>query len=182
MRRGLALAGVVTVVACAMVRADGPPARLLATTAAAASQSTAAPWRSFSGRLTASGRMETVLHEDGGVASTVRLTGTLVIVDGDGLSRGFQVDALGFDDGSGAGIGRAVWTDDRGDRLFSRLTGVATQSGRRSEGTFTGGTGRYAGLTGTYAFTWQYVMPGEPGVIQARATSVSGRVRWDPRR
>jgi hypothetical protein len=46
-------------------------------------------------------------------------------------------------------------------------------------GTITGGTGRYAGLDGEYAFTWQYVVaPADgAGVIQGRAADLSGRVR-----
>ena len=70
-------------------------------------------WQSFAGTFTATGRRDTVPQEDGGVAATMRLTGSLVITAGTGLRRGFRVEAIGFEDGQGNGLGRAVWTDDR---------------------------------------------------------------------
>jgi hypothetical protein len=70
-----------------------------------------------------------------------------------------------------------VWTDEHGDRLFSRLKGEPLETGRRVVGTITGGTGRYAGLEGEYSLTWQYVVSGEDGGIQGRAVRLEGRVR-----
>ncbi len=134
-------------------------------------------WQAFHGTFSATGRRDTVPVEQGGVAATVRLSGALTITRGDGLRRGFRVEALGYEEESGTGMGRAVWTDDRGDRIFSRMVGVPVQAGRRSAATITGGTGRYTGIEGTYTFTWQYVMPGEQGVIQARTLTFTGRVR-----
>jgi len=75
-------------------------------------------------------------------------------------------------------VGRAVWTDEHGDRLFSRLQGEPLETGKRIVGTITGGTGRYAGLEGEYSFTWQYVVVGaEDGQIQGRGVRLEGRVR-----
>jgi hypothetical protein len=70
-----------------------------------------------------------------------------------------------------------VWTDEHGDRLFSRLKGEPLESGRRFVGAITGGTGRYAGLTGEFSFTWQFILSSEDGQVQTRAVSLSGRVR-----
>ena len=74
-------------------------------------------------------------------------------------------------------MGRAVWTDERGDRIYSRLKGEPLATGRRIVGTITGGTGRYAALEGEYSFTWQYVVAAEDGAIQGRAVRLEGRVR-----
>jgi hypothetical protein len=74
-------------------------------------------------------------------------------------------------------LGRAVWTDEHGDRLFSRLKGESLATGKRIVGTITGGTGRYAGLEGEYSFTWQYVLSAEDGAIQGRGVRLQGRVR-----
>ena len=134
-------------------------------------------WQSFTGTFTVTGRRDTVPLEDGGVASTMRLTGSLAITAGTGLRRGFRVEAIGFDDGHGGGVGRAVWTDDQGDRIYSRIAGAHSEAGRRSSATITGGTGRYAGVTGEYTFTWQYVLPAEQDSVQARSVSLSGRYR-----
>jgi hypothetical protein len=84
---------------------------------------------------------------------------------------------IGFDDGEGLSVGRSVWTDENGDQLFSRLKGERIETGRRIAGTVTGGTGRYAGLSGEYSFTWRYVVPSEDGRIQGRVVDLSGRIR-----
>ena len=140
---------------------------------------TGSEWRAFEASLSATGRRETLAVEDGRTAVTVRLSGSLVVTRSDGLGKGFRADFLGFDDG-GVGTGRAVWTDDAGDKIFSRMVGGNMQAGRQSSATITGGTGRYATLTGTYTFTWQYVMPDEHGVVHVRVVSMKGRYRAEP--
>jgi hypothetical protein len=134
-------------------------------------------WRSFEGTWSASGRRHTVASEAGGTAAIVEVSGAIALTVGEGLSRGFRGEVIGFDDGQGLSVGRSVWTDERGDRLFSRLKGEALQTGKRLFGTITGGTGRYAGLEGEYSFTWQYVVSAEDGAIQGRTVGLSGRVR-----
>ena len=131
----------------------------------------------FTGAWSASGRRQTLAIEGGGTAAVVELSGAVVLTGGEGLGRGFRGEAIGFDDGQGLSVGRCVWTDERGDRLFSRLNGEPLQAGKRFTGTITGGTGRYAGLQGEYSFTWQYVVPAEDGRIQGRAVGLTGRVQ-----
>lgn len=133
--------------------------------------------RSFEATVSASGRRETLAVEGGRVASTLRLSGSLVVTGADGLGKGFRAEFLGFDDGSGTGTARAVWTDDAGDKVFSRMVGSNMQAGRQTSATITGGTGRYAGISGTYTFTWQYVMPDEHGAVHVRVVSMKGRYR-----
>jgi hypothetical protein len=136
-----------------------------------------AEWRAFEGSWSVSGRRHTVPVESGANAAVVEVSGAVVLTSGEGLSRGFRGEAVGFDDGQGVSLGRAVWTDERGDRLFSRLKGEPLETGRRVVGTITGGTGRYASLEGEYSFTWQYVVSAEDGGIQGRAVRLEGRVR-----
>jgi hypothetical protein len=160
--------------------AGGCLAFVLATLrAAGAGQESLPPdaWRVFEGTWSASGRRESVPVEDGAEAAVVELRGALALTRGDGLPRGFHGQAIGFDDGQGVSFGRAVWTDERGDRVYSRLKGEALATGRRIVGTITGGTGRYDGLEGEYSFTWQYVVAAEEGTIQGRAVGLQGRVR-----
>jgi hypothetical protein len=139
-------------------------------------------WRTFEAAWSAAGERHTLAVEDGRTAVIVRLSGALVLRTGEGLGRGFRAQAIGFDDGRGAGVGRAVWTDDRGDQVFSDLTGHPAQTGRDVSGSITGGTGRYAGITGSYSLTWDYVLPSDDGRIQARAVAVTGRFRPGDRR
>jgi hypothetical protein len=134
-------------------------------------------WRAFQGSWAVSGRRSTVPVEGGATAAVVEVSGAVVLTSGEGLGRGFRGEAIGFDDGQGVSLGRAVWTDERGDRLFSRLKGEPLETGKRIVGTITGGTGRYAGLEGEYSFTWQYVLSAEDGAIQGRAVRLEGRVR-----
>jgi hypothetical protein len=136
-----------------------------------------AEWRAFEGSWSVSGRRETVAVEGGAEAAVVELRGAVSLTRGDGLGRGFHGQVIGFDDGQGVSLGRAVWTDAQGDRIFSRLKGEPLETGRRILGTITGGTGRYEGLEGEYAFAWQYVVAAEDGVIQGRAVRLEGRVR-----
>lgn len=132
----------------------------LASTGAAGA---AEDWRAFAGSLSATGRRDTLPTEGRRAAAIVRLSGTVVLTSGEGLSRGFRCEAIGFDDGSDVRVGRAVWTDERGDRIFSAFQGEPLETGRRIVGTITGGTGRYEGLTGEYSLTWQYVVVAEAG-------------------
>ena len=50
----------------------------------------------------------------------------------------------------------------------------------RIRGKFLGGTGRYAGATGSYEFSWEWVIQAEDGAIQGRAIDLKGRVRAGP--
>jgi len=100
-----------------------------------------------------------------------------VLTGGAGTARGFQSEVIAFDDGAGVSVGRAVWTDERGDRIFSRLTGEGMRAGRRIVGTITGGTGRYSGVEGEYAFEWKYVVDAGDGTIQGQAVGLKGRYR-----
>jgi hypothetical protein len=144
-----------------------------------AGEAPAAPgeWRSFEGSWSAVGTRQIVPTEGDRPAAIARVTGAVVITSGEGLSRGFQGEAIYFDDGRGVGVGRCVWTDDRGDRIYSELKGEQSETGRRVAGTITGGTGRYAGLTGEYSLSWQYVVHSEDGVMQSRTADLKGRVR-----
>ena len=103
------------------------------------------------------GRRQSLPTEAGQPAVTVQLSGAVTVTTRRRLSRGFRGEVIGFDDGAGLIAGRVVWTDDRGDRIFSVLKGdapIGPAAGRC--GTITGGTGRYAGVTGEYEFRWQY--------------------------
>lgn len=133
-------------------------------------------WRDFAATWSLAGRRHTI-PQALGTAAIVDLSGALVVTGGAALGRGFRGEVIGFDNGEGVSAGRAVWTDERGDRVFSRLTGEAIGGGRRITGTITGGTGQYAGLEGEFTFTWQYVLAGEDDRIQGRAGDVTGRVR-----
>ena len=76
-------------------------------------------------------------------------------------------------------VGRSVWTDEHGDQIYSELRGEGSATGNRIVGTFLGGTGRYAGATGSYEFSWRFVLESEDGVVQGQSVGLKGRVRTE---
>ena len=134
-------------------------------------------WHEFQGSWSASGTVRTLALGETHKASLADLRGSLVLAGPSRPGMGFRGDAIAFSDTESGMVGRAVWTDERGDRIFSELRGGGPAKGSKVTGTFTGGTGRYAGATGTYEFTWQYVIADENGTVQGRAVGLSGRVR-----
>ena len=92
---------------------------------------------------------------------------------------GFQVEAIAFTDSATGMVGRSVWTDERGEQVFSELRGEGTATSNRIVGTFFGGTGRYTGATGTYEFSWRFVLEADDGTVQGQSTGLKGRIRVD---
>jgi hypothetical protein len=142
-----------------------------------AQETPAADWHAFAGSWSAVGRRQTLPTEGARAAAIVQLSGAMVLSTSAGLSSAFHAEALGFDDGNGLAAGRAVWTDTRGDLVFSVLKGETLATGRRITATITGGTGRYAGIVGDWELTWQFVVGTEDGEVQGRASDLKGRFR-----
>jgi hypothetical protein len=142
-------------------------------------QRSAETWQTFTGTWSARGQRQSVPIEGGGTASVVYLSGAVVLATRDVLGGGMRAEAIAFDDGSTSGTGRAVWTDSRGNRLYSEISGRAVATGRRISGTFTGGTGPFTGASGDYELTWQYVASDNDvgDDVQGRAADLHGRLR-----
>jgi hypothetical protein len=144
---------------------------------AAVQEAPAQGWSTFTGTWSARGQRQTIPTEGGHVAAIVHLSGAIVLATGTELGSGMLAEAIAFEDGRSLGVGRAVWTDARGDRVFSELKGEPVATGRRILGTITGGTGRYDGLVGEYQLTWQYVAQDDDDAVQGRAVDLRGRIR-----
>ena len=134
-------------------------------------------WHRFEGTWSAAGRRHTLPTEGSRAAAIVQLSGAVVLEVADGLSRGFRGEIIGFDDGLERSVGRWVWTDERGDRIFGQIAGEPMRTGRRFVGTITGGSGRYAELSGEYELTWQYVAIAGDEEVQGRTVDLRGRYR-----
>jgi hypothetical protein len=132
--------------------------------------------RTFEGTWSASGSLQTLRLERGHKASIVSLTGSLLLTGQGGLGVGFQGEVIGLSDSLTGGVGRCVWTDEHGDKVFSELKGEPLGTGSHVTGTITGGTGRYAGATGSYELQWQYVIASDDGSVSGRAIGLKGRV------
>jgi hypothetical protein len=134
-------------------------------------------WRTFEGTWSASGTRQTLSFETNHRASIFDMTGSVLLIGDRGLGVGFQAKAIGFTDSLAGMQGRCVWTDERGDQVYSELKGEFVAKGNRIVGTFLGGTGRYAGVIGEYSFQWQYVVESEDGTVSGRAVDLKGRAR-----
>ncbi len=134
-------------------------------------------WHQFQGTWTAAGSRDIMPMGRNRHAAVSTLEGSLVLAGASGVGVGFRSQALVFNDTATGLVGRAVWTDERGDQVFSELRGEGTAEGNKITGTFVGGTGRYSGATGTYAFSWRFEIENEDGVVQGLSVGLSGRVR-----
>ena len=134
-------------------------------------------WREFEGSWSAAGSRRLIPLGDGRSASLVDLRGSMLLGGPGRPGAGFRSEVIGLGDSATGFVGRSVWTDERGDQVFSEVKGEGTAAKNRLTGTFLGGTGRFAGIDGTYEFSWQYVLEAEDGSIQGRATGLKGRFR-----
>lgn len=134
-------------------------------------------WRTFTGNWIATGTRNTIPLGAGRRASIADLEGTMLLSGDNRPARGFRGEAIVFNDTGAGADGRAVWTDSDGSQIFSEIHGTGVAGGKKIEGTFIGGTGRFTGATGSFTFTWQFVIDTEDGQLQGQTSDLSGRIR-----
>ena len=134
--------------------------------------------REFQGTWTASGNRHRIALGGDRRSSIASLDGSLVLAGPARPAVGFRAEAIVLNDSATGMVGRSVWTDERGDQAYSELRGEGTATGNRIVGTFIGGTGRYSGATGTYEFSWRFVLETEDGTVQGQSVGLKGRVRF----
>jgi hypothetical protein len=161
----IAMAGLMVMTACSRT----PPT--------AQAPSAGDEWHQFQGTWTAAGSRNSIPLGDGRRASTAKFEGSLVLAGTSRPAVGFRAEALVFNDTATGLVGRAVWTDDRGDQIFSELTGNGDSTGNHFVGRFLGGTGRYMGASGDYEFSWRFVAETEDGSIQGQSMGLNGKIR-----
>lgn len=133
----------------------------------------------FQGTLTAAGSRHTIQLGPGRQASVGDFEGTLLLSGPSRPAVGFRAQAIVLNDTAIGLVGRAVWTNERGEQVYSELTGSGDATGNRIVGTFIGGTGRFAHASGTYEFAWRFVLEGEDGTVQGQSEGLRGRIRFD---
>ena len=148
-------------------------------TEAVTAEPTADGWHEFTGSWSAAGRRTTLQLGPQRRVSVVDVSGSVLLSGESRPAVGFHGQAISFADELTGMLGRAVWTDEHGDQVFSELEGAREGDAIRVQGRFVGGTGRYAGATGEYAFEWQYLIEAEDGHVQGRTMGLAGRVRVD---
>jgi hypothetical protein len=134
-------------------------------------------WHEFSGTWTAAGSRQVIGLGGDRRASVADYSGTLMLYGTSRPALGFRAEAVVLNDSATGMIGRAVWTDDTDNNIYSELRGETTPAGSRIVGTFVGGSGRYKGATGTYEFSWLFLLETEDGIVQGQSMGLSGKVR-----
>ena len=137
----------------------------------------ASEWHAFEGTWTAAGTRRTLRLGPDEQAAIFELTGSVLLTGAQRPSVGFRAQAIGFSDTRSGMQGRCIWTNERGEMIYSELKGEFVGTGKHIVGRFVGGTGRYAGITGDYSFQWQYVVDAEDGAVSGRVVDFKGRAR-----
>ena len=132
-------------------------------------------WREFEGSWNAAGSRHTIPLGANRRGSIIDLRGSMLLSGPGRPGVGFRADVIALVDSETGLIGRGVWTDEKGDQVFSELKGEGTAANNHMTGTILGGTGRYAGVTGSYEFSWQFVLETDGGAIQGNAAGLKGR-------
>ena len=134
----------------------------------------------FSGSWNAVGSRHSIPLGEDRLGSIVDLKGTMLLAGPGRPGVGFHSEVIGLVDSATGFQGRSVWTDERGDQVYSELRGEGTAAKNHIAGMILSGTGRYAGVTGSYEFSWHWVMEGEEGAVHGRAVDLRGRVQLGP--
>jgi hypothetical protein len=115
----------------------------------------------------------------GGVrrASIASFDGSLLLAGPSRPGVGFRAEAVLLNDTATGMIGRAVWTDEHGDQVYSELRGEGNETSNKIVGNFIGGTGRYSGVTGGYEFSWRFLLETEDGTVQGQSIGLLGHAR-----
>jgi hypothetical protein len=137
-------------------------------------------WHEFSGTWTAVGSRQVIGLGGDRLASVADYSGSLMLYGASRPALGFRAEAVVLNDSTTGLIGRAVWTDDTDNHVYSELSDETTPTGKRIVGTFVGGSGRYKGATGTYEFSWRFLLEAEDGTVQGQSMGLSGKVRFVP--
>ncbi len=137
----------------------------------------AGEWREFEGTWSAAGSRKIMALGADRRASIIDLRGSMLMAGPGRPGVGFRSELIALADSETGLVGRSVWTDENGEQVFSEVKGEGTAAKNRITGTILGGTGRYAGATGSYEFAWRFVIEAEDGSIQGSAVGLKGRVR-----
>ena len=99
------------------------------------------------------------------------LAGSLNLKTDRGAFTDLWASCVGLRDTVAGTDARCVWENAAGDRVFSELTSSGSGATETASGRFVGGTGRLAGITGGYSYTWETLF------FEERDDRLSGFIR-----
>ena len=133
--------------------------------------------RSFTGSGSVSGTRQQLDMGTGHRAEIFHVAGSLMLAGEQRPGLAFRSDIIGLSDNQTGLLGRSVWTDERGDQVFSDLSSATTGAGNVIQGRIVGGTGRFAGVSGEYSFTWNPLVVSEDGGASGHVLNLKGTAR-----
>ena len=83
-------------------------------------------WREFEGTWNATGTRHTISLGADRKAAVLDLTGTMLLAGKGRPGVGFRSEVIALSDSATGLIGRSVWTDERGDQVYSEIKGEGT--------------------------------------------------------
>src|SRR5262250_904691 len=134
-------------------------------------------WHEFEGTWTAAGNRHILRLGNDRQTSVANYQGTLLLAGPGRPGVGFRAEVIALNDSDTGMLGRAVWTDEHGDQVWSELRGEGNKTTNKIVGTFVGGTGRYSGATATYDLSWIFMLDTNNGTSQRESLGLKGRVR-----
>jgi len=138
-------------------------------------RSSVTQWYEFQGTWTAAGSRDSLSLQGSRTSSISTFSGSLLLAGRSRPGIGFRSEAIIFNDSETGLVGRAVWVDEHGDKVYSELRNDPAES-NKIIGTFIGGTGRYTGVTGNYEFSWRFAIQNEDGAVQGQSVGLNGRI------
>ena len=100
--------------------------------------STGSEWREFEGSWNASGNRKTISLGADRRGSIIDLRGSMLLAGPGRPGTGFRSEVIALSDSATGLVGRSVWTDERGDQVFSELKGEGTAAKNHITGTILG--------------------------------------------
>ena len=113
----------------------------------------------FEGNWSVKGTTHPV-EASGRTMALVRVEGRVTVRSSGGLATQFGAECVAVSDKVTGGVGRCVWTDEAGEKIFFEIGGSVVGpmgTSRDARGRVIGGTGRYEGIEGSWDLEWLFV-------------------------
>ena len=114
----------------------------------------------FEGYWSVSGTVHILRFMDSSTVASGRLEGNVTFHSSEGPIGTLQTECVAFADDRTGSLGRCVWTGPLGDHIYVELKGSGPAGFGPTRGTFIGGTGKFEGIQGNFAYEWNYSVSG----------------------
>jgi len=130
----------------------------------------------FAGTWMANGTWESLEFSEGREVLSFKLSGHLNLQSDVGNTSDYWSEVIGIWDEETGVNARVVWRHTGGKAAaYAVLTGRMMEEGAEMTGTFVGGRGALAGLTGSFTFTWASVFRSDQGhVVSCYSKDIEG--------